>query len=158
MAEKRCRNCKEWLLQETVICPHCKQRASMHPVQGVIIILLLSLIALGIYYSSTSMPKTQITTIQQKPQTIYSLGQIKSAKQVISTLITLAKVREEGEHLVVEFTNYLYPEDINKRLDFVRTIADADCVLNEKPRTIYFYNPGNILLAKADKINGVRLE
>ncbi len=76
----------------------------------------------------------------------------------MATLNTLAKVYEEGGHLVVEFANYLFPENINKRLDFVRAVADADCVLKRNPRSIFFYNPGNKLIAKADKVNGVRLE
>ena len=88
----------------------------------------------------------------------YTKQQVKSAQKIMSNVKQLANVFEEGGHLVVEFHEYLYPSDINQRLRFVRAVADADCVLNGTPRSIFFYNPGNKEIVKADKVNGVRLK
>ena len=65
---------------------------------------------------------------------------------------------EEGDHLVVEFREYLFPNDINKRLKFVRAVADADCIIKGKARTIFYYNPSGKQFAQADKLNGIRLK
>jgi hypothetical protein len=88
----------------------------------------------------------------------YSAGQIDSAKKIMENTRALAKVYEDGGMLVVEFNNYLFPGDINKRLNFVRSVADADAILTGSPRSIYFYNPGNKKIAQADRVNGVQLK
>ena len=88
----------------------------------------------------------------------YTKQQVKSAQKIMSNVRSLANVFEEGGHLVVEFKEYLYPYDVNKRLKFVRAVADADCVLTGAPRSIFFYDPGNKEIAKADTVNGVRLK
>lgn len=80
-----------------------------------------------------------------------------SAEKVMKNLRHLANVYEEGNHLVVEFKEYLFPYDINKRLNFVRTVADSDCVLKGEPRHIYFYNPGGKQMAEASPSSGIRL-
>jgi len=81
-----------------------------------------------------------------------------SAQKVMENVRQMAKVYEEGEHLVVEFHEYLFPYDINQRLKFVSIIADADCVIKGKARTIFFLNPGEKQFAQADRLNGVRLK
>jgi predicted SnoaL-like aldol condensation-catalyzing enzyme len=80
------------------------------------------------------------------------------AQKVMKNVRQLANVYEEGEHLVVEFHEYLFPYDINKRLQFVRAVADADCVITGKPRLIFYYNPDGKQIAQADPINGIRLK
>lgn len=87
----------------------------------------------------------------------YTKQQVKSAQKVMTNVKNLANVFEEGGHLVVEFHTHLYPYDVDQRLRFVRAVADADAVINGKPRSIFFYNPGNKEIAKADTVNGVRL-
>jgi len=88
----------------------------------------------------------------------YTKKQIQAAQKVMANTNKLARVYPENDWLVVEFHQYLYPYDINKRLTFVRAVADADVVLHGSPRSIFFYNPGRKKIAKADKYNGVRLE
>lgn len=80
-----------------------------------------------------------------------------SAQKIMEDVRHLANVYEEGSHLVVEFNTYLFPNDINKRLAFVRAVADADSIIQGKARSIFFYNPGGKKIAKADTSNGVRL-
>lgn len=80
------------------------------------------------------------------------------AQKVMKNVRQLANVYEEGGHLVVEFHEYLFPYDINKRLQFVRAVADADCVITGKPRLIFYYNPDGKQIAQADPINGIRLK
>ena len=87
----------------------------------------------------------------------YTKAQVAAAKKVMSNAGALADIYEESGHLVVEFREYLFPYDINNRLRTVRAIADADCILHGKPRSIFFYNPDGKLIGKADRINGVRL-
>ena len=82
---------------------------------------------------------------------------IDSAQKVMKNVRYLANIYEEGEHLVVEFHEYLFPYDINKRLQFIRAVADADCVINGKARNIFYYNPGGKQFAQADTLKGVRL-
>jgi hypothetical protein len=82
----------------------------------------------------------------------------RSAGETVMNLVRQqANVYEEGDHLVIEFREYLYLYDINKRLAYVRRVADADAVISGKARLIYYYNPGGKLLAKADPWRGVRL-
>lgn len=81
-----------------------------------------------------------------------------SAQKVMKSVRQLANVYEEGGHLVVEFHEYLFPYDINKRLQFVRAVADADCVITGKPRLIFYYNPDGRQIAQASPINGIRLK
>lgn len=81
-----------------------------------------------------------------------------SAQEVMKNVRQLANVYEKGGHLVVEFHEYLFPYDINKRLQFVRAVADADCVIKGKPRLIFFYNPDGRQIAQADPTNGIRLK
>jgi len=81
-----------------------------------------------------------------------------SAKKVMKNVRQLANVFEESGHLVVEFHEYLFPYDINKRLQFVRAVADADCVLTGKPRLIFYYNPDGKQIAQADPSNGIKLK
>jgi hypothetical protein len=88
----------------------------------------------------------------------YTEEQTRSAQNIMINVRTLADVYEEGDHLVVEFRDYLFPNDKNQRLRFVRAIADADCVITGKTRSIFFYGPGNKQIAKADKLNGVYLK
>lgn len=88
----------------------------------------------------------------------YSKQQIKSAQKVMVNVKQMAKVFEEDGRLVVEFHDYLYPYDMDQRLRFVRIVADADAVLHNGPRSIYFYNPGDKQIAQADRLNGVRLK
>lgn len=90
-------------------------------------------------------------------QLIAGPDKVHSAQEVIANVRQLANVVEEGDHLVVEFKEYLFPYDINKRLQFVRAIADADCIITGKPRLIFFYNPDKRQIAQADTINGVSL-
>ena len=80
-----------------------------------------------------------------------------SAQKVMKNARQMAKIYEEGDHLVVEFNEHLSPDDINKRLRIVRAIADADCIIKGEPRSIFFYNPGGKQVAKADRVYGVRL-
>ena len=81
-----------------------------------------------------------------------------SAQEVMKNVRQLANVYEEGDHLVVEFREYLFPNDINKRLKFVSAVADADCIIKGKARTIFYYNPSGKQFAQADKLNGIRLK
>jgi hypothetical protein len=81
-----------------------------------------------------------------------------SAQTVMKNVRQLANVYEEGGHLVVEFHEYLFPYDINKRLQFVRAVADADCIITGKPRLIFYYNPDGKQIAQADPMNGIRLK
>lgn len=81
-----------------------------------------------------------------------------SAQKVMKSVRQMANVYEEGGHLVVEFHEYLFPYDINKRLQFVRAVADADCVITGKPRLIFYYNPDGRQIAQASPTNGIRLK
>jgi hypothetical protein len=81
-----------------------------------------------------------------------------SAQKIMKDVRQLAKVYEEGDHLVVEFHEYLFPSDINGRLKFVRTVADADCIIKGKARTIFYYDPSGKQFAQADTLNGIRLK
>lgn len=107
-------------------------------------------------------------SIQPTPETVaapqknlennYTGAQKAKAQDIMEQVRRQANVFEEGGNLVVEFHNYLYPNDIDKRLQVVRAVADADCILSGRPRSIFFYNPGNKQIAQADKLNGVRLK
>ena len=88
----------------------------------------------------------------------YTKAQIKTANKIMQTTKQMANVFEEDGRLVIEFQEYLFPYDINKRLNFVRAIADADVILHGSARSIFYYNPGGKQIAKADTLNGVRLE
>jgi hypothetical protein len=88
----------------------------------------------------------------------YSSEQIKTANFIMENVRQLANVFEEGDHLVVKFQHYLFPDDINKRLDFVSAVANADCILVGKPRLIFYYNPDGKQIAQADSLNGIRLK
>ena len=56
---------------------------------------------------------------------------------------------------MVEMGRFL--DDRNHLLGFARRVADADCVLEGKPRNIYFYDPSMKKVAQSDTINGIRL-
>lgn len=107
---------------------------------------------------STNAPASSSNNSPSVSVNKYSNSQIKSAKSVMENVRNLANVFEDGPMLVVEFNEYLFPYDVNKRLQFVRAVADADAVLQGEARSIFFYNPGNKKFAKADKYKGVRLE
>ena len=92
---------------------------------------------------------------QASPQK-YSAEQHSSAQKVMSLVRQDCKIYEEGPHLVVEMKMYM--PDQNKRLAYVRAIADSDCILNGSPRNIYFYDPSGKQIAQADTLNGVRLK
>jgi len=52
-----------------------------------------------------------------------------AAQSIMSNVRQVAKVYEEGGTLVVEFKEYLFPYDINKRLRFITAVADAGCCI-----------------------------
>ncbi len=108
--------------------------------------------------TGTSNTARVVADSSPAPDKKYTASQIESASTVMENVRQLANVYEDGPMLVVEFNDYLYPHDVNKRLQFVRAVADADAVLQGKARSIYFYEPGNKKFAKADTYNGVRLE
>jgi len=85
----------------------------------------------------------------------YSKEQRESARVLMDTAKRGHHIYEEGPHLVVEMKSYI--EDKNSLLRFVRSIADADCVLNNGPRNIYYYDPSMKKVAQADPLGGVRL-
>lgn len=138
-------------------------------------ILLFIIIGFNLYNivtrqnnSSTSVPPpTSQNVTEREPNTTksesfvaprYTEEQTRAAQNIMINVRTLAKVYEEGDHMVVEFRDYLFPNDKNKRLQFVRSIADADCVITGKTRSIFFYDPGNKQIAKADRVNGIYLK
>jgi hypothetical protein len=84
-------------------------------------------------------------------------GKDDAATTVMDNLKHIANVFEEGGHLVVEFIQYPYPNDINKRLQLIRAVADADATLTEKARLIYFYNPDGKQMGKAHPYSGIKL-
>ena len=80
---------------------------------------------------------------------------VASAQKVMTLVSQDCRIYEEDTHLVVEMQ--MYVTDPNQRLRYVRAIADADVILQGKPRNIYFYDPSNKQIAQADPLNGVRL-
>jgi len=122
-----------------------------------VVFVFIGMIAMCINGNNKNTYSPQSVSIPEPQSPKYPPEQVKSAKKIMENVRALANVFEEGGHLVVEFHQYLYPEDINKRLTFIRAVADADCVLTGSARSIFFYNPGNVQIAKADSLNGVRL-
>jgi sensor histidine kinase regulating citrate/malate metabolism len=108
----------------------------------------------------SAIPNNTATNNPEKTSTskqIFDTKQTKSAHKIMENAKHLANIFEESGTLVVEFNQYLFPEDINKRLQFVRAVANADFVITGESRSIYYYNPGGKQIAKADTTNGIRL-
>jgi len=97
--------------------------------------------------NSISAKKTSSEVEESKTKLEYTQEEIQEAQGIIEAVKRYAEIYEEGSHLVVEFKNYVHPNDI---MELASSIADADCVLNGGPRNIYFYDPGNNQIAKAD--------
>ena len=112
--------------------------------------ILLVLLVFTITYSITDA-----ASAERKQPT--RSNQLKNANFIMDTAKNMANVYEEGDHLVIEFYDYVYPYDVNKRLQFVRAIANADAVICGKSRNIYYYNPGGKKMAQADMLSGIRL-
>ncbi len=80
-----------------------------------------------------------------------------AAIRIITQVAQMGKIYMDGDFVVVELTYYLFPNDINKRLQFVRAFCDADAQLHHQLRHIFMYNPGDSLVGKCDPYNGVKL-
>ncbi len=92
------------------------------------------------------------------PALPFTKQQVWTANFIMSQAKKLAKISVEGNIiLVLNFKLYLYPKDINKRLIFVRAVANADAILSGRSRSIYFYDPSGNEFARADILNGIRL-
>ena len=100
--------------------------------------------------TSSNIPAPPYDPIQK-----WGEQKVASSERVMAIVKQDCRIFEEGSHLVVEMRMYI--SDLNKRLGYVRAIADADIILHGKPRNIYFYDPSNKQIAQADTLNGVRL-
>ena len=85
----------------------------------------------------------------------YSDDKVAAARTIMNLARQDCNIHEEGSHLVVEMKMYI--ADPNKLLGYVRSIADADAVLNGTSRNIYYYDPSSNKIAQADTLNGIRL-
>ena len=81
----------------------------------------------------------------------------KWAEGIMYSVRQYAEIYEEGDHLVVEFHEFVHPYCPTSRHKLITMIADADCTLTGKARTIFFYNPGGKQMAQADQRRGIRL-
>jgi len=68
-----------------------------------------------------------------------------------------AKIYEDGDNLVVECNEYIFPYEINSRLKWVQAVCDADATIRGGPRSIFFYDPSGKKFAQADTLRGIRL-
>lgn len=108
--------------------------------------------------ATTANQHVRLSTASEHPyDPIQKWGEEKvaSAKKVMALAKQDCQIYEEGPHLVVEMRWYI--TDINKRLAYVRAIADSDVILQGQARNIYFYDPSNKKIAQADTLHGVRL-
>ncbi len=93
--------------------------------------------------------------IEQAKASPLQTEKIAAAQKVMSNAKYFCQMHEEGPHLVVEM--WIYLNDPNQRLSFVRNIANADAALQGRSRNIYFYDPSHKKIAQADTLMGVRL-
>jgi hypothetical protein len=138
-----------------------KKSKSIGFVQGCLILVvgLFALAGLANFLSSSSSgshPSISSSPSITPNKNTYSDKQKEDARVLMDAAKANHHIFEEGPHLVVEMKSYV--EDKNTLLRFVQRIADADCVLNNGPRNIYFYDPSMKQIAQADTLNGVRLK
>lgn len=82
-------------------------------------------------------------------------AKVAAAKKVMTMVQQDASIYEEGSHLVVEMRTYI--DEPERRLQYIRAIADTDVILHGSARNVYFYDPSNKKIGQADRLNGIRL-
>ena len=98
--------------------------------------------------AASSIEKASFKVEESETCVEYTQEEIQEARGIIEAVRRYADIYQEGSHLVVEFKNYVHPDDI---MELVSSIADADCVLTKgHSRNIYFYDPSNKQIAHAD--------
>ena len=80
---------------------------------------------------------------------------VTAARKVMAMVQQDSSIYEEGSHLVVEMKMYI--DEPDRRLQYIRAIADTDVILHGSARNIYFYDPSNKKIGQADRLNGIRL-
>jgi hypothetical protein len=150
--QKKCPHCAMDVPKSARVCPYCRKRLKSSPTRVAATVLILLVICI-FFIPRVEQPAPAVTT-----KSTYTENQVIFAQEVMKSIRQIANVFEERGSLVVEFNEYLYPNDINEQLRVVRSVADADCVLKGRPRTIFFYNPGGKMMAQADNQNGIRLK
>jgi hypothetical protein len=67
MADKKCKSCGEWVVKETVICPHCHEKASWNFISLAIVLIISLIIGIGIYNFKPreSQPTSQTSQLEE---------------------------------------------------------------------------------------------
>lgn len=94
------------------------------------------------------------------PSPRFTQEQRQAAELVMETVVAsgVAIVETDGPHLVVNFLASGYPVGRVARLSLITQIANADAVLRNGAKKIYFYDPTGRLMGQADPLNGIRLK
>ena len=173
MALEKCKECGKEISSKAKECPNCgaplKSSSSGGCFNGcfttIAVIFILGII--WIYFithksdKSITHPTTSSAPIAAVPEPVYDPVQrwgkekVASANKVMALAEQDCQIYEEGPQLVVEMRMYI--SDPNRRLAYVRAIADADVILHASARNIYFYDPSKKKIAQADTLHGVRL-
>jgi hypothetical protein len=174
MALIKCKECGKEVSTKAKECPSCGAHLKSSSSNGcftiIAVIFIFGIIWFFFIMNKSDKPITYSTTSSVPkadtppfavPEPVYDPTQkwgkekVASAKKVMALANQNCQIYEEGPHLVVEMRMYI--TDPNQRLSYVKAIADADVILQGKPRNIYFYDPSNKKIAQADTLNGVRL-
>ena len=140
-------------------------RSDLNAAMVVIGIVTVLGVAITVFSSDGESPHQVISQSTQKvaaptptvtAKSNYTEKQKADARLLMNAVKANHKVYEEGPHLVVEMRQYI--EDKNALLIFATRVADADCILNNGPRNIYYYDPSMHQVAQADTLNGIRLK
>lgn len=99
--------------------------------------------------------KSYIARPAYDPVTRWGQSAVDSATTVMAIAEQDCTIYEEGFHTVVKMKMYL--REPNQRLQYVRSIAEADLILRGTSRNFYFYDPADNKIAQADALKGVRL-
>lgn len=117
----------------------------------------MRLVMLSIVFLVTACGDGEEQPTPEPQRRQYSAEQRAAAETVMQNSRELATFEDHGNSLDVRFNDFIFNADEQTQYRLISSIADADAVLQGRPRTIRFYRTDRRQIGQADAARGIRL-